>query len=535
MAEELPIDIDYSKFLNWLVDRRRVARKWHASLKVARVLLRSAAESMPSESSVAAPSCYFELIDVLNIIGDNAADPPFPGCRETDLFNRYSHPTCRAWAAARSSYENGCAFLAEAAQTLVRNTDVEAPAIRAEMSRLKEVLADCARRQGQTLRAAQDAKERFQASCEEFEIQYEPGMDFHTEIRKYIGLKAPELLRTAVAYAKDPAINASLDYYCNFVGYTRCSDESNSNSDGLGRSHDERNSANDRDSVCAVLRQVMESETEDIIKPDQSSKVHDATNVHALLVDTNEAEATGGSTEAAELLINWGIAVDSVGESASDPSEALETRDALGIDWLALTTYAGTESTSERSNSRADDNPKRATLTSSDFRTAYMNDLYELRTFLSQRSIESSGETKSSATLVLQQYSSLPADLRSVETSQIDRMSNAVEAAINCVSGSQARKLLRLNDDRDAVAQCARDISEKLLAAARVEENIETLNAKRLRTSEDLQALTPKFEALAATTRELIRRTEQCLEHYYRGRKVHILGEINVVFPADDN
>jgi CDK5 regulatory subunit-associated protein 3 len=259
MADDLPIDIDYAKFLDWLLDRRRVSRGWHASLKAARVLLRSAADALPAGAALPAPTSYYSLLAALAAVEDTSLPPPFPGARDTDMLNRYSHPTSRAWSSARASYESGAAFLAEAAQALVRATDVEAPAIRTEVARLRETIADCARKEGPATRAAADARARFCAACEELGVAGGGGADFEREIRATVDADAPALLREVVAAAKDARIAAGLAHYAAFTAYVCASEVPGDEGGGDGN-------------LCAALAAVVDGDVDALTAPRTSCR-----------------------------------------------------------------------------------------------------------------------------------------------------------------------------------------------------------------------------------------------------------------------
>jgi hypothetical protein len=545
MADELPIDIDYAKFLDWLVDRRRVSRGWHASLKAARVLLRSAADAMPPDSSMAAPTSYFEAVDALELLADKTKPEPFPSARATDVLGRYSHPTSRAWSSAKSSYESGCAFLAEAAQALVRNTDIEASAIRGEMARLKDTLTDCARKEGPAVRAAADAKERFHAACLEYDISSDDaGTDFEAAIRRDVEHKAPALLRRAVAGAKLPLISEALSYYCDFVDFalSDVTSEDDSDPQNEGCVKDEKVDSG----LCSSLNVVITGREEELIR-----SVHDATATSAentAAVDWGELDAGAeGSAftddKGGDVGVDWGIEIDA-GGSALAAIAAERTEDVsisssdisgrhdggAGIDWGDLD-IVGMDQPLE-----VEPTPKDTafSLANEQFREAYMNDLLELRAFLKQRITELLRGSDTQISLVLQQIRNVPDSIRLVDAMSVQAMARAVDEAYDAVAGAEARHVLGLQASGEAVTRCARDLLEKMHVAIRLERNISVLAARKAQTADQLRATLPTFYALAVQTRQMKKRTEEKLQTFYRGREVNILGEINVVFPPED-
>lgn len=548
MADDLPIDIDYVKFLDWLVDRRRVSRGWYASLKAARVLLRSAEHELPENSQLSIPRTYFDVIDALAIIADKSKQPPFEGASDTDVLGRYTHPASRALSSAKSSYESGSAYLAEAAQLLVRNADVEAPAIRADMSRCKETIAECARKEGPTIRAASDAKDRFHAACAEYDVNPDDAADFETSVQSYIDKKAPDLLRAAVMSVKDERVIAALQHYGEFVEYT-CSPVASD--DGMY----EETTETSLEVVCPTLREVVDGQEESLIR---ATLKENSSGVTAGIDWGSELEVTGGGNDSGGVTeVDWGIEIDASGTAVAD--EAASTSAASinrGDESTATTTIHSDDSTAAKTPNTAKADVKdvgeskpAGGITLSDKRTREQlsNDLLELKAFLTQRQAELSRAADTQVSLVLQQAGSVPARIRDVDTSRVSEMLSGVSDALENVCGSDVRRILALQQadssstntygnvaEETGVQRVARGLAEKMRATRRVEASIQALGERKLQASNELAALQPQFEALACGTRTLIRRVEENLRELYRGREVNILGDINVTFPADE-
>jgi CDK5 regulatory subunit-associated protein 3 len=541
MTEIVDLDLDYAKLLDWLQDRRRIARGWHASLKAARVLLLTAADALPHTSPLAAtpPTTYHPLVAVLNAIADSSVPPPFAGARDTDYLNRYSHPATRAWAAARSSYESGAAYLAEAAQTLVRSADVDAPALREEMARLRESIAECARKEGPTIRSAADAKVRFRAACNDRGVpDCVDGVrvDFEKALRAAVARDAPDVLQRAVEAGKEPILADALSYYGNFSAYT-CGSQVPRGSTV-------------QEALCATLSEVIVGGRDALMSPLPESEVasvcteefrHGEGSIDWNVVVTSTSAADAGGAEIAN--IDWGIEIDGAGAAACPDAEKTKgnvdvatdasLREGGGIDWGDVVESTKKEVTG--SYVSVDGAIAfHVTLADAATRESYSNDLLELRAFLVQRIAELSRGDDTQASLILQQSRAVPNAVRAIDRSRAEQMAAAVHCALESVAGTEARRVLGLQASTDEVARAARDLSDKLHAWIRAEGNIASLAARKAAAGDELRNLGAKFEVLAVETRELMRLTEMKLEEFYKGRKVHILGEINLTFPACD-
>mgnify|MGYP003311877318 CR=1 FL=1 len=159
-----------------------------------------------------------------------------------------------------------------------------------------------------------------------------------------------------------------------------------------------------------------------------------------------------------------------------------------------------------------------------DFRARVLDDLLELRAFLAQRASDaSSGE---SASLL----SSAPAELRSAgaaDPQELRRLAAAGEAPALVLSEDGARRLLLLSASERSRARLASD----LFAASRLEGKLLALadeaRERQAETRRLLQREARRSEAVGKALGEVKRFAEQAISAMYKGRTVHIIGEIN--------
>lgn len=90
MDENYPIDIHYSKFLDWLVDRRHCDSKWHVQLKTIRSKVTTAISNLPDDLKVSTDLNYFDCVEVLEKLkvedGENKT-----------LFGQYTAPRVKVY------------------------------------------------------------------------------------------------------------------------------------------------------------------------------------------------------------------------------------------------------------------------------------------------------------------------------------------------------------------------------------------------------------------------------------------------------
>jgi hypothetical protein len=199
-----------------------------------------------------------------------------------------------------------------------------------------------------------------------------------------------------------------------------------------------------------------------------------------------------------------------------------ETRREDGLD--------GTRGANENENENDDAEPSddscrlgRA-LADREFRACVLDDLLELRAFLSQRAADTSRVSGESAALL----SSAPAAIRArSDVQELRRLAAACEAPILALAEDGARRLLLLSASERFRARLASD----LLAASRLEAKLLAhADEARERQSETRRALrreARRAEASAKALGEVKLFAERTISAMYKGRTVHIIGEIN--------
>lgn len=530
--EQLPIDIDYAKLLDWLVDRQRIPRNWHILLKSARTLTRTALSNTPStlHEPLNIPSLtphqnlpYYTVRAVFQKLTDPSA-PPEWGSQEKDLFARYKSSLHRSWSDALSAFEKKHAYLADAAQQLVHNADSEAPTLKASIVKLNTDIADSVRREGTSVRAAQDAKQRFLDACREFELDPDR-TDYETQLIKRVDERVPKVLAEVVQLIKEQNFGDALKYYQEFANFT---------------------AKEPVEDLCSTVKEVRQGDVDQLTR-----KVKEV---------PQEIQWGGGAevdmpaplnddSNAAE--VDWGIEVDTSGieieasgerKSSGPPgqpgSEAAinwdveNTATSGGIDWGDNIATAETTATSgDADNTQEVD---ALTLADAGARERCLTDLLELAAFLRQRTAELSRSAESEIGLVVQQSSIWPNSIKRVSTDRVKDMQAGVDRAIEGINSGETRKLLALQSNRKRLERAARAVVEKKLIAERTERSIGALQERRARAGQELVRESSQLKELGNVTRDVKRWTEEALSEMFRGRAVNILGEINNVFPPVD-
>lgn len=434
------------------------------------------------------------------------------------MLGRYKAPTSRAWASVVAAFEHKYTYLADCAQLMTRNADVEAPALKDSISRLQREAAELVRREALAVRSAADARERFEAACAEFELATEGHPDYFQLLERAVDRKVPVLLQEAVGCVKRGAFGEAMACYALFAGYLR--------GDGVGGD------------LCITLRKVMEGDVEELVRPvsRDAGLVAGDDRVDGYMSQVASHEA--GSGVAPE--VEWGIEVEATGAADVTADSAQEEQGNDGavagdsrIDWNETVDSLDGNGGMEHMD-RGDASPEALTLADPAVREMFLNDLIELDAFLAQRASELSRLGDTDAGLIMQQAAGTPELIKAVDMLKIKPLQEAVEMAINAINSADTRRMLALQSDRNRLERAARAIIEKKNVAERTHAAIDVLRTRRSKAQEELAIELPKLAQIGVVTRDVKRRTEVALSALYKGRTVNILGEINNIFPPVD-
>lgn len=133
---QVPIDINCSKIVDWLVQRRHCNRDWGEKLAVIRRKIKAALGDMPENDQIKqllmdARIDYFKCKKIVDILKQTEADTK-------NFFGYYSSQRMKDWQEIVNLYERDCVYLAEIATNLIREVNYEVPAVKRLISKLNK-------------------------------------------------------------------------------------------------------------------------------------------------------------------------------------------------------------------------------------------------------------------------------------------------------------------------------------------------------------------------------------------------------------
>uniref|UniRef100_A0A1B6L5Z9 CDK5 regulatory subunit-associated protein 3 n=1 Tax=Graphocephala atropunctata TaxID=36148 RepID=A0A1B6L5Z9_9HEMI len=209
--QNIPIDINTNKLLDWLISRRIVSSEWQKSVLPVREKINAAIQDMPQHPEIAqllsgAYINYFHCIRIIEILKETEADTK-------NVFGRYGSQRMKDWQEVVRLYEKDNLYLAEASHLLISNVKYEIPS-------LKKQIAKCHQNQQECEKRAVDYAKNENSARNELNTMY-----------KQLGLSGRYVKRELVARVEQlPAkysqlaehvatLQPALKYYGNFSQY----------------------------------------------------------------------------------------------------------------------------------------------------------------------------------------------------------------------------------------------------------------------------------------------------------------------------
>ncbi|KAJ8959360.1 hypothetical protein NQ318_022046 [Aromia moschata] len=175
--QNIPIDINTSKLLDWLISRRHVNKNWQNSVLKIREKINNAIQDMPAHEGIVKLLSgqhinYFHCLKIVEILKETEADTK-------NLFGRYGSQRMKDWQDIISSYQKDNVYLAEVAQMLIRNVNYEIPSLRKQVAKLEQSQLECEKKIKDYSKVSDMALKEFNSSCEQLGIS---GTNIKTEL-----------------------------------------------------------------------------------------------------------------------------------------------------------------------------------------------------------------------------------------------------------------------------------------------------------------------------------------------------------------
>ncbi|XP_020641162.3 CDK5 regulatory subunit-associated protein 3 isoform X2 [Pogona vitticeps] len=503
--QNLPIDIQTSKLLDWLVDRRHCNLKWQAQVRTVREKIAVAIQDMPENEEIkqllsGSYIHYFHCLRIVDILKGTEASTK-------NIFGRYSSQRMKDWQEIVSLYEKDNTYLVELASLLVRNVSYEIPSFKKQISKCQQLQQEYSRKEEEYQLAASEMRERFYTSCKQYGIT---GDNVHRELLALVK-DLPSQLSDIGAAASGllEAINlyqACVQFVC---------DSSTEEVVPLLRHVQARGNTTIYEWRRGVKPTSVERPRTEAVQQVVVKDAIDWGDFGAESASTVEAVDCGISVEGASEEIDWGISLE---------FEAQENA-AGGIDWGDGSDGAAQimvlEAGSDAPEGIAQGPDALTILETSETRNQFIDELMELEIFLSQRIVEMSEEAD---ILAMSQFQLAPPILQDQTKGKLEAMMAAIQDLIGRLTSLRMQHLFMILASPRYVDRVTELLHQKLKQADLLLLKKEHMVKKRQDALEEQANLEPKLDVLVQKTKDLQKLIEADISKRYSGRPVNLMG-----------
>nr|CAG4642580.1 EOG090X07S9 [Evadne anonyx] len=495
MQDNIPIDIQSSKLLDWFISRRHCPKTWPQQITAIREKINSAIQDMPEHKGITKLLTgtyinYFHCVQIIEILKETEADTK-------SIFGRYGSQRMKDWQEIVRLYEKDNVCLAEAAQILMRNVAYEIPGLKKGLARCEQIQNDCEKKEGDCAKHARDSQEKYLVLCQQLGIE---GKNIKKEIGQLI-TQLPQLYKDVAEQVK--SLRKATQYYQSFTKHT------------IG---------NDDITVLPLVQYIADHGNPTVYEwryGEPPLKIEEP-----FFVIEDDAETTSGES------IDFGGSEIDFGTDVE-----LETGD---IDWgqidmlndahEAVIDFSVTDDTGiivqedGVEGGIARDSEALTLLDYHKTRNTFIDEILELETFLRQRY----QEVLSSANRT--QFSLSQTDSSDeVSREQLEIMISQVNCVFNSISGVKLKHLSLIRESPRYVDRLASSLQQHLRLAEKMEKNQAATVEKRKASAAEQKRFHPLIKNLIEKTKELQANIEENVSKKYNGRPVHITGGVALI------
>lgn len=496
--QSLPIDIQTSKLLDWLLDRRHCNLKWQSAVKVIREKINAAIQDMPENEEIkqllsGSYIHYFHCLRIVEILKGTEAS-------SKNIFGRYSSQRMKDWQEIVSLYEADNLYLAEVASLLIRNVSYEGPALRKQLAKAQQLQQELSRREVECQSSAADLRERYYTACKQYGIR---GDNVSRELQalvkdlpavlKKVGEDAAKLEKHIKLYT------AFTDFVCGWSEpvlpvLTFVQRRGNTTF------YEWRTGT----VPTVVERPFVEEESTEIVTEDTIDWGNFGKSAGS--PDTNPGMTVGDG-------IDWGISVESSAE------------DAGGIDWgdngatPIEIEIVDTGTDCPEGVARGED--ALTILENSTSRSQFIDELMELEAFLTQRVTEMGEEAD---VVAMSQFQLAPSIIQGQSRQHTREMLSEVQDLQGRLTSLRMQHLFMIQASPRYVERVTEVLRQKMKQADILVLKSTMMVEKRQEALEEQSKLEPRIDLLAGCTRELQEMIEADISKKYHQRPVNLMG-----------
>lgn len=511
--QNIPIDINTNKLLDWLISRRHVNKDWQNNILKIREKINNAIQDMPAHEGIIKLLSgqhinYFHCLKIVDILKETEAD-------SKNLFGRYGSQRMKDWQDIVSSYQKDNVYLAEAAQMLIRNVSYEIPSLRKQVAKLEQSQLDCEKKIKDYSKTESVALKEFNSACEQLGIA---GKKIKHELVELLE-QLPSLYKGTAEKVK--IVKPVIELYSEFNNFL--------------------SGKNNTVEVLTILKYLVENGNtttyeytygeKPITIEEPSPSIVDEINNDSDKIDfgDNGAEidfqinTENGSIDFGDITVSENQDIDWGGSSNPEEDFEIVTHEDLEIN-LEESGIVVEKSGIDGGVAKGDealtilDNPKT--------REQIINNLVELSAFLKMRLYEMSSD---SDLLAMSQMQDAPTILQMQTMESIAMLSDNVNVALDELTNKRISHLHNIKHSPKYVDILTASLNQKLSVVEKMKASKLALEKKIKELREEARCIEPIIKLLIEKTKQLQKEIQEDISKKYKGRVVNIVGGVNML------
>lgn len=498
--QNLPIDIQTSKLLDWLVDRRHCNLKWQSAVMTIREKVNAAIQDMPENEEIkqllsGSYIHYFHCLRIVEILKGTEAS-------SKNIFGRYSSQRMKDWQEIVSLYEVDNAYLAEVASLLSRSVSYEVPALRKQVAKAQQQQQELSRREVECQGAATDLRDRYYSACKQYGISGE-------NVARELQALVKDLPTVLEEVGKDAAkLQELIQLYSAFTNFV-C--EWSEPVLSMVTFVQQRGNTTFYEWRTGKAPTVIERPVMEEAPPDTVTE------------ETIDWGDLSGGTGAEGQEVNFGVTV----EDGVDWGISLEpsAENADSINWgetdIAPIEIEVVDTGTDCPDGVARGEDALTLLETPQTRNQFIDELMELEVFLTQRLSEMGEEGD---VVAMSQFQLAPAVIQNQTHEHVQKMLSEVRHLLDPLTSIRMQHLFMILASPRYVERVSEVLRQKLKQADILVLKRAMLAEKRQEALEEQATLEPRIDLLSGRTLELQKLIEADISNRYNNRPVNLMG-----------
>ncbi|KAF5296397.1 hypothetical protein FQA39_LY12516 [Lamprigera yunnana] len=498
--QNIPIDINTTKLLEWLVSRRHVSKDWQNDILKIREKINNAIQDMPEHEGIVKLLSgqhinYFHCLKIIEILKQTEAGTK-------NLFGSYGSQRMKDWKDIVQMYEKNSLYLAEVAQMLIRNVNFEITSLRKQITKFDQMQKEYEKKMKDLGKTESTLNNEFNALCKQLGIS--ANSCINTELRRLLN-DLPEIYAQVATRTK--LIKSPVTLFIAYLKYHSIEIEE-------GR-------------VLPMLQYVIDKGNTTTYEYTYGEKP----------ISIKAPEPPKEKEAKVEMGIDFGDEID-FGDNIQIPSDKNE------IDWGISNTEDGFEIVEhcdldvnldetgivvERSGNDggiACGNEAYSVLDNPVTRERFLNDLMELEAFLLLRLYE---KTNDSDLLDIAQMHDAPAIFQMQTVESLKCMLNDVKSIMQEFTNKRTQYLHNIKHFPKYIDILTDSLQQKLTSIDRIKDTKKIYQDKIDDVRTKANKTVPVLDAVIINTKILQKEIENDISKKYKGRPVNIVGSVNML------